>query len=147
MIHRTFRLSRYLAIALLACTFGARLANASSALITGSYEVLQKTEVGPQTKVRLRVHLTNLSQETLQVQQLLLFDFGHPPSNGTPAPPLILRPGASADTSQEFVVPRLQFEQWNMGTNPRVVLQLQTSTGARITQAIRLEPASTGKGQ
>jgi hypothetical protein len=147
MNHRTFRNHYCLAALLLVLILGVQLANASSVPISGSYEVIQKTDLGSQTKILLRFHLTNLGQSPLSLQQLLLSDFGHPPSSVSIAPSITLPPGTSKETSQEFVIPRLQYDQWIRGVLPRAVLELRTATGARITQAIRLQQVSSGKAQ
>ena len=51
------------------------------------------------------------------------------------------------ETTQEFLVPRLQFDQWRRGVLPRVVLNLQTAAGARITQAVRLDRIPARRGE
>ena len=144
MIHRTFRNYSYLSVVLflLVFSFGIRPARASNIPISGSYEVIQKTDLGSQAKILVRFHLTNHGKSPLSVQELLLSDFGHPTSGGTVSPNVILSPGVSQEISQELVIPRLQFERWHSGLLPRVILELRTASGARVSQAIRLEPVS-----
>jgi len=147
MNDRTFRALYCLSAVLLLITLGVPTADAANVPISGSYEVIQQNNVGSQTKTLVRFHLTNRSQSPLSVQGILLFDFGYPPGGGTVSPSVILRPGVSQEISQELVIPQLQFEQWHRGVRPRVVLELRTSSGARISQAIRLEQFSAGKGE
>jgi hypothetical protein len=59
MNHRTFLNHYCLSVALLVFTFAVRPANATSIPITGSYELIQKTNLGSQTKITVRFHLTN----------------------------------------------------------------------------------------
>src|SRR5208282_2829223 len=140
MNHRTFyNYCGCLVVALLLFTFDVRPAHAANLPISGAYEVIQKTELSSQTKVEMRFHLTNRGQAPLMLQALSLSDFGHPPGKASLATSITLPPGTSVAISQSFVIPRLQFDQWKMGANPRVVLELQTATGTRITQAVRLE--------
>ena len=147
MNRRTFRSHYCLLAALLVFTFGVQPANATNAPISGSYEVIQKTDLGTQTKILVRFHLTNRSQSSLYVQEVLLSDFGHLPIGGPLTPSITLQPGTSEETLQEFVIPRLQFDQWQRGARPRAVLELETTAGAKITQAIRLEPVPAKKGE
>lgn len=136
----TFR--HVLVVILLLITFGARSADAASHPVSGSYEVIGKTQLGSQTKVQLRIHLTNHEQDLLYVQRILLWDFAHPPVAGPTRLSIALGSGSTEETTQEFVVSRTQFDQWQRGLRPRVVLDLQTVTGFRITQAIRLDRVS-----
>lgn len=148
MNHRTYcNYQCCLVVALLLFTFGAQPANAAGLPISGAYEVIQKTDLGSQTKVLMRFHLTNHGQAPLLLQALSLSDFGHQPGKAALATAITLSPGSSQAISQSFVVPRLQFDQWKMGAQPRVVVELQTTKGARITQAVRLERIPAGKGE
>jgi hypothetical protein len=146
MNHRTFCHCYGLVVALLLFTSSAQPANAANLPISGAYEMIQKTDLGSQTKVVMRFHFTNRGQAPLLLQALSLADFGHPPGRASLATSITLPPGSSEAITQSFVIPRLQFDQWKMGTNPRVVLELQTTTGARISQAVRLERVPAGKG-
>ena len=145
--HRIFRNHYCLAVTLLLFGLGAQCATAGNVPVTGSYEVIEKADLGSQTKILLRLHLTNHGQGVLYLQKILLWDFGHPPSAGPHALAIALHSGASEDATQEFVIPQLQFHQWQRGLRPRVALDLQTATGARITQAIRLDRAPARKGE
>jgi hypothetical protein len=147
MNHRTFYNHYCLGVALLLFTFGAQPANAANLPISGTYEVIQKTDLGSQSKVVMRFHLTNRGQAPLLLQALSLSDFGHRPGRAPLATSITLPPGSSEAISQSFVIPRLQFDQWKMGASPRVVLELQTTIGTRITQAVRLERVPAGKGE
>jgi hypothetical protein len=146
MNHRTFR-HCCISVAVLLFTFAVRPANAASVPISGSYEIVQKADLGSQTKILVRYHLTNRGQSSLSVQGVLLSDFAHPPNGGPLKPPVTLSPGASGDISQELVIPRLQFDQWQRGVRPRAILELQTAAGARATQAIRLGRVAARKGE
>ncbi len=147
MNHRTFCNCYCLGVALLLFTLCALPANAANLPISGTYEVIQKTDLGSQAKVVMRFHLTNHSQDPVVLQALSLSDFGHQPGNAPLTASITLPPGGSQVISQSFVISRMQFDQWKMGAYPRVVVELQTTAGARITQAVRLERAPAGKGE
>jgi hypothetical protein len=144
---RTFRRARIAAVTLLLLAFGAGSANAANLPISGSYKVVGKTNVGSQAKVLLRLHFTNHGQAPLYLQEILLRDFAQPPSASKGRVSITLNSGNAEETTQEFVVPRRQFDQWRRGVLPRVVLKLQTATGARITQAIRLDRIPARRGE
>ena len=134
----TFRRDHVLGLILL-LLFGAGFADASGPAVSGTYEVIGKTQVGPRIKVQFRLHLTNHGPGLLRVQKVLLWDFAHPPVAGAAHLSIVVGAGNTEETTQEFVVPRLQFYQWQRGVRPRVVLELQTATEARVRQAIRLD--------
>ncbi|MFZ0774667.1 MAG: hypothetical protein WCA49_00890 [Candidatus Sulfotelmatobacter sp.] len=147
MNHRTFRRTRGLVVIFLLLALGTQCASAANVPISGSYEVLEKTNAGSHTKILLRLHLTNHGQGLLYLQKILLWDFAHPPSASPRASSIALHAGVSEETTQEFVIPRLQFDQWQRGLRPRVVLGLQTATGTKITQAIRLDRVAGKRGE
>lgn|SRR5208337_3230339 len=145
--HRTSRNHYCLLVACLLVAFASQFAQAANLPISGSYEVIEKTDLGSQTKITVRLHLTNHGQGLLYLQQVLLADFAHPSNGGPRTSSIALNPGTSEDATQEFVIPRSQFAEWQRGLRPRVLLQLQTATGARITQVIRLDRVPARKGE
>ena len=122
-------------------------AGAATCPISGSYEVIQNTGRGSHTSVLVRFHLTNHGASVLHLRRLVLSDFSHPPTGVSLAPPLALPPGIAQDATQEFSIPRLQLTQWQKGVLPRAVLELETSTGAATTLAIRLECVPDREGK
>jgi len=110
--------------------------------VSGSYEVLSKTEVGPQTRVRLQLHLTNHESYELHIQRLTLWDFSHP--GGTQTCSIVVHAGASVDTTQEFTIPRTEYELWGRGARPRLVVDTSSPVGRKTTRVVRLE-RSTGR--
>lgn len=147
MNHRRLRNHCCFVVTFVLLAFGVQFSNAANIPVSGSYEVIEKTDVGSQTKILLRLHLTNHGQELVSLQNVLLWDFAHPPSAGPRSSSITLHPGTSEDTTQEFVIPRLQFDEWQRGLRPRVILQLRTATGARITEAIRLDRVAPRKSE
>jgi hypothetical protein len=107
--------------------------------ISGSYQVLSKTELGSQIRVRLLLHLTNDGARQLQIQRLTLWDFSHPEKGGTQTCSIVVHAGGSADTSQEFTLQRPEYELWSRGTRPRLVVEAQSPDGRKTTKVVRLE--------
>ncbi len=101
--------------------------SASQPLISGSYKVVQNTARGPETRLRVRIHLVNHGASDLSIERITLWDLSHPERGGSRACALTLRPHASADTIQEFTIKRSDYQQWQRGFRPRLVLQ---TTGA-----------------
>lgn len=147
MNHPTYYISRCLLVALLLSIFGVHIALAAGVSISGSYEVIEKTDLGSQMKVVVRFHLTNLGQEPVSLRGLVLSDFAYPHTQASHSGAVTLSPGTTADITQEFTIPRAEFDQWHRGLRPRVILELKTATGAGITQPVRLEHALAKKGE
>ena len=146
MINRTLRRVQILLTVLL-FAFGGPLAAAASVPLSGAYQVLRNSNDGSQTKVQLRLQFINHGPGSVVLQRILVWDFPHPPTFSSGRVSITLNSGSMAETTQEFVLPRWQFERWRKGVRPRIVLRLQTPGGATITQPIRLDRISTGKGE
>ena len=146
MNHWTFRRTLIL-VAALFVALAAGSANAANLPITGSYEVVTKTNAGSQAKVVLRIHLTNHSQAPLYLDAIVLRDLAQAASATPGHLAVMLSSGNTEQVTQEFVIPRREFDQWRRGTLPRFVLNLKTVHGTRIRQAIRLDHMPARKGE
>ncbi len=113
--------------------------------LSGSYEVVRKADAGPRTTVHLRVHLLNQGSTSLSIQRMALRDFSHPTRDQVRACALTISPGASADSMQEFTIPRMEYEDWQRGNAPTIILELVAS-GRRSTEVLRLTRISDRKG-
>lgn len=109
--------------------------------LSGSYEVLQKLSVGSQTRVRLRVRLTNHGTNDLHIRRFTLQDFSHSVRGGSQTCAVTVGAKASVETTQEFTIPHADFALWQRGTRPRLLLEAQGPSGYKITEAVRLDPA------
>jgi hypothetical protein len=107
--------------------------------LSGSYQVVQKTDLGSQTRIRLQLRLTNRGSNELRIQRLTLWDFSHAYRGGMQRLAIILRAGASAGTTQEFTIPRAEYELWTRGTRPRLVVELQSAHGRTTAEPVRLD--------
>jgi len=85
----------------------AQFASAGNApAVSGTYQVKQKTNLGPQTQVRMRIHLVNHGPKSLAIQRVTLWDFFHRDKGGTHVCALTFRAHASAETTQQFTIRR-----------------------------------------
>jgi len=126
--------------------FAIQFAHASEAArVSGSYQVVGKTGLGPQTRVQLQIHLTNHGPRELHIQRLTLWDFSHPEKGGTQACAIVVHASASADTTQVFTIPHAEYELWGRGTRPRLVLEIQSPGGRTTSEVVRLDRTSRGK--
>jgi hypothetical protein len=132
----------FVAVTLSAAAFAQ---SAGASRVSGSYEVVKKAEIGPDARVRLKLHLVNHEARDLHIQRLTLADFSHSGKGGTLACSIVLGAQAAADTTQEFIIRREEYELWKRGTRPRMVLQLQNQNGQKATEVIRLDHISSGR--
>ena len=144
---RIFRMCDYLLVVAGLFMFTTRFAQANDvSQLSGSYQVVQKIDLGPQTHVRLRLHLTNHGQRELHIRRLTLWDFPHADKGATQSCSIVVRTGASADTTQEFTIPRLEYRLWKRGTRPRLVLQTEVPGSRGATKVVHLDRVSSGEG-
>jgi hypothetical protein len=136
-----------LGIFLLVSIFAAQAATATGVLVAGTYEIIGKSDLGSNVKVALRLRLKSQESSPLFLQGSVLSDFAYPHCRGALASEVVLRPGVTQQAVEQSVVPRAEYDQWKRGLRPRVDLELRTGTGAKITEILRLEPLSEGKGE
>lgn len=134
-------------------SIGIQFATASNApVVSGSYSIVQNRALGTQVQIRVRIHLMNNGPSDLSVQRMTLWDFSHPDKGGSRACAFTLRAHASADTTQEFIVPRSDYQRWQQGFRPRFVLDVAGPTNALARQApkstvvVRLDRSSGREG-
>ena len=145
---RTFQICGYLLVVASLFMFASRfvLANDLSQL-SGTYRVIQKTDIGAQTRVRLQIHLSNHGQDALQIKRLTLWDLPHANKGASEACSIIVRTGGSADTTQEFIVPRSEYQLWGRGARPKLVLQIEAPHARGTTRVVHLDRVPVGKGK
>lgn len=149
MTHRAFldRLRCVLALFLFVFASGpARAANVPI-LATYTYQVVTKASAGSQTKILMRLQLTNSSRTSLFLQDVLLADFAQPPCKAQLPVSLTLRPDTPEEITQQFVIPRAQLDQWQHGVHPRMILVFKTAKGETIKQTIRLQGVAARSGK
>ncbi len=130
-------------------------AGSNAPLVSGSYSVMQNKAHGSQVqiRIRIRIHLTNHGPSDLSIQRMTLWDFSHPDQGGSRACALTLRAHAAADTTQEFIVSRSDYQQWQKGFRPRFVLEMAGpgnaagKSAAKSTVVVRLDRSSGQEGE
>jgi hypothetical protein len=120
-------------------------ANDTSAL-SGTYQVIHKAETGGQARIQVQIHLVNRGARDLHIQRMTFWDFSHPVKGGTQSCSVLVHPAKSADTTQEFILPRAEYELWKRGARPRLVLEIATPQGRPTTQVVHLERTAGRKG-
>lgn len=119
------------------------VALASDALIiSGSYQVLKSRNIGSQALLQLQIHLVNRGTSDFSIQRMTLWDFSHADKGGTRACAVALRAHASADTTQEFSIRRSDYQLWQKGFRPRLVLQIAGPGRTKSKAAVRLDRIS-----
>jgi hypothetical protein len=113
--------------------------------LSGSYQVIRKTDVGSQTRVQLQLHLSNHGQRDLQIQRITVWDPPHHPGGKPQACSLLVHPGSSASTTQEFTLPRSQYRSWTRSKRLNLLVAVEGPGGHKATQLIRLDRTSDGK--
>ncbi len=149
MKRRMSRIPNLLALAsllvlLFVVTTGFAQASETSHL-SGSYKVIHKTDLGPQTRIRLQLRLANHGERDLLIQRLTLWGSSHPAKSATEACSLMLHTGASASTTQEFTIPRSEYSQWRRGKHVRLLVAVESAGGRKALEEVRLDRISGGK--
>lgn len=113
--------------------------------LSGSYQVVRDAGAGPQSRVQLHLRLSNQRGEDLRIQRIALRDFSHPARESSRACSLLVHGGSSVDTTQEFMVPRSEYESWKRGQGPRLLLEVLLPSGRKTTEAVELKAISSRK--
>ena len=110
--------------------------------VSGSYEVVRNTALGSEVQIRVRIHLVNHGPSDLIIQRMTLWDFSHADKGGSRACALTLHAHASAETTQEFTIPRSDYQLWHKGLRPRFVLQMAGPANTKSKAVVRLDRIS-----
>jgi hypothetical protein len=113
--------------------------------LSGSYRVIQKADLGPQTRVRLQLHLANRGGRDLLIQRMILWNSPHPGKTGAKPCSLLVRTGASISTTQEFTITRSQLRSLNRGTPFNLLVAVKGPGGRQAVELVRLAPISRGR--
>lgn len=124
----------------------ATMAQAANApRVSGSYQIVQREQSGGEVRVWLQLHLVNRGARELHLRRITLWDFAHPTKGASQTTSLVLRAGSSADATQEFIIPRAEYELWKHGTRPRLVLQTDLVNGRSGSEVVRLDRKTSRK--
>jgi hypothetical protein len=119
--------------------------SSDAARLSGTYQVIHKSEVGGQAEVQVQIHLANRGPRDLHIQRVTFWDLSHPAKGGTQSCSLVLPSSGSADTTQQFTVSLAEYELWRRGTRPRLVLEIAVPHGHPTTEVVHLDRISSGK--
>ena len=114
--------------------------------LSGTYQVIQKAENGGQARLQVHIHLVNRGARELHIQRMTFWDFSHPAKGAAQQLSLVVHSANSADTTQEFTLPRAEYELWKRGARPRLVLEVAASQGRSTTQVVHLDRIAGRKG-
>ena len=124
-------------------TPGIQFALASNApLVSGSYQVVENKDLGARSHVQVRIHLVNHGASDLSIQRVTLWDFSHADNGGTTACAVTLPAHASADTTLQFTIRRSDYQMWQRGFRPRLVLQMAGPGHTASKAVVRLDRIS-----
>ena len=105
--------------------------------LLGLYEVKEPTDLGPEVRVTLLVRLIHASDMDLAEAEFSLRDPLRRTSYGSFAI-LPVRSRGWVELRGEFTVPRREFERWQVGARPYVVVEFPGPGGNRVLQPVRL---------
>jgi hypothetical protein len=111
-------------------------------LVSGSYQVLQTRNLGSESQIQMRIYLVNHGSSDFSIQRMTLWDLSHADKGGTNSCTVALRAHASAETTQQFTIRRSDYDSWQKGFRPRLVLQLAGPGRAMNRTVVRLDRIS-----
>jgi len=114
--------------------------------VQGSCGVVKTTTIGSDTQVELRVHLTNSGVQAVSVERLTLLTPGPTPSKRLRTP-VVLRPQAEQEISQEFKLPTRLYQSWQRGVRALLIVEMQKDDGTRFHHVIWLNEKSSLQGE
>jgi hypothetical protein len=135
---RNLSLSKCLMMAVLA--LAVRFAPASDVpVVSGSYTVLQSKDVGSQAQVKVRIRLVNHGSSDFSIERMIRWDSSHADKGGTSACAVTLPAHATAETTQQFTIRRSDYQLWQRGFRPRLVLQMAGPGNTKSRAVVRLD--------
>lgn len=112
-------------------------------VISGGYDVIQRKELGSQEQIRVHIHLLNRGASSVSVQRITIWGRSRPEKGGTRSCAVTLGAHGAADTTQEFTIRRADYQLWQKGHHPRLILDLSDSVKHRSRAVVRLEHLSS----
>ena len=106
----------------------------------GYYNVADATEQGDQVQLTLRVRIFNYSGQDLRQALVVLHQPAHPGVYGVSKPIKLLPTLKDAKVSQQVLVPRHLYEQWQKGQAPDMSIVYVDAHGTRWEKSIQVAP-------
>ncbi len=110
----------------------------NSPLVVGTYGVKEITDLGPESRVTLRIRLINRSDTDLSDARLTVRSFLPLAKSAATIPPVFLRPGSDVDFTQEVIIPRAERALWEKGARLLLTIQFRNAEGKEASQTIAL---------
>jgi hypothetical protein len=104
--------------------------------ITASYQVTDSVANGSQLRVTLRVRLINHAEQSLTVTQVSLRGFFPVAISAETQAPVLLRAHGSSNFTPTFTISPQEFQHWQSGARPRLLLKVLTDDGRELTRTI-----------
>ncbi len=111
-------------------------------LVSGSYQLVESKDLGSESQIQIRIHLVNHGSSDFSIQRMTLWDLSHADKGGTSACAVALRAHASAETTQQFTIRRSDYQSWQRGFRPRLVLQMAGPGRTKNRTVVRLDRIS-----
>src|SRR5438552_18928297 len=122
---------------------GAAPRGAAGQVVSGVYKVIETTDLGTQMRVTMHIRLMNAGDDRVFVIQARLREF-LPHGKVTDDPlGVILEPHSGSEFTQQFTIPKQEFELWGRGARPHLGLKVQIGkTETTMTVTLMRDPGS-----
>jgi len=115
--------------------------------VVGFYRIVQTADLGTEVRATLQIRLVNNNQPELFVTKLALFSRTPAKKPEETAVRARLAPREAATFTEDFVVPRAEYERWRKGARPELQVTIQPSEGGERMRTIALEPSPARRQQ
>ena len=108
--------------------------------VAGFYSVKNVNDLGTQVRVTLQVRLANAGEADFSTAKMALRSSLLARKDHGAIAPVTLRPHGAASFTQDFTIPRTEYEMWKKGAKPSLSISTQTASGKTLTRTIKLLP-------
>jgi hypothetical protein len=139
---RVAQMTAYLLVLLLAAV-SAHAANGRD--FAGFYEIENVTEQGPTVRLTFSVRLSNYSGAKVSGATLTLRDRLLPPQANGSFPSVSFGDRESVRCSAEVVISRFEYERWQRGGLPNLLIEFRDAQGNLVRRGAELVQKPVGK--
>lgn len=112
----------------------------------GLYQVIEKTDCGSDVNVVLQLQLFNHGNNDLQIEYAALAIPHLVPGNRKNLVGTRIDAHSSQTITEEFTVPRREYERWQKTSPPKLVLDTITGRGERHVETVLLDSRGRQEG-
>jgi hypothetical protein len=112
----------------------------------GLYQVIGKADCGSDVNVVLQLQLFNRGSNDLQIEYAALATPHHVQGNWKRVAGSRVDAHGSQTITEEFTVPRREYERWQKTSPPKLVLDTRTSWGERHIETVLLDNRGKQEG-